>query len=131
MTTSLTYIIYTIISIKLDLNDLILFHKVVYNFIPLPMPDYLSPFCGNSRLRRTHLDRLCFVSSVLPRNSNKGILQKSFFYRTHSLWNSLPLDIREVICPSTFKSRLISHFWDELSSQILDDTHEDFYLSDE
>ena len=116
---------------KFDLNDLILFHKVVYNLIPLHMPDYLSLFCGNSRLRSSHLDKLCFESSVLPRTSNKGILEKSFFYRTHSLWNSLPLDIREVICPSTFKRRVTDHFWNELSSQILDVSDEDFCLLDE
>ncbi len=118
------------ISKKFDLNDLILFHKVVNNFIPLQMPEYLTLFSGNTRLRSTHLDRLCFVSSVLPRNSNKGILEKSFFYRTHSLWNSLPLDIREITCPSIFKRRLIDHLWKQLASQILEDNQGDLCLSD-
>ncbi len=64
---------------RFDLNDLILFHKVVYEHIPLKMPDYLKLYDNNSRLRSTHLDSLSFVSAILPKNSNRGILDKSFF----------------------------------------------------
>ncbi len=119
---------------RFDLNDLILFHKVVYSLIPLEMPDYLTLYNGNSRLRSSHLDSLSFMSAILPRNSNKGILDKSFFYRTHSLWNNIPLEIRDTANPITFKNNLVDYFWKELSSIIIssntDDEHSGFYLSD-
>ena len=45
-------------------NDMNLFHKVVYKIIPVTMPDYLTLYSGDSRLRSTHLDNLCFVSNI-------------------------------------------------------------------
>ena len=104
------------------LNDLILFHKIVNHLIPTPkMPSYLSLFSGNSRLRSCHLDRLCFVSSVIPRGSSSHNLNKSFFYRSHILWNSLPLDIRETMESSIFKLRLKQHLWKHVMEEIADD----------
>ncbi len=120
---------------RFDLNDLILFHKVVYRLIPLELPEYLIFFNGESRLRSTHLDKMSLVSTILPRNSNKGIVNKSFFYRTHPLWNSIPLEIREITSPASFKTQLTAHFWKEISSLIIKDDVEDehsyFYWSDD
>ena len=39
-----------------DLNDLILFHKIVFENTPIKLPDYISKFDGMSRLRERHLD---------------------------------------------------------------------------
>ena len=99
---------------KFDLNDLVLFHKIVYNLIPLDLPDYLSLFDGNSRLRSSHHDRLSFVCTLQPKGSSTSLLDKSFFYRTHSMWNHLPLDIREITCNSLFKDKVTKHFWSHL-----------------
>ena len=71
---------------RFNLNDLVLFHKIFHKRVPVKMPPYLSLFTGN-RLRSSHLDSLCFVSSVFPRGSSTAALNKSFFYRTHNLWN--------------------------------------------
>ncbi len=76
------------------------------------MPEYLTFFDGNTRLRSTHLDDLSFVSSL----EFKENLNKSFFYRTHSLWNALPYEIREIGSLAAFKSRLIKHLWDSTIS---------------
>ena len=46
------------------LNDITLFHKIVYNLIPVKLPDYISLFDGVTRLRSCHLDRLSYVSIV-------------------------------------------------------------------
>ena len=62
---------------RFDLNDLILFHKVVYNLIPLDLPNYLSYFNGISRLRSCHLDHLSFVCNLQPKNSSTSHLAKS------------------------------------------------------
>ena len=100
------------------LNDITLFHKIVYNLIPVKLPDYLSLFNGLSRLRSCHLDRLSYVSSVLPRGKNCKILKKSLFYRGHLLWNELPLEIREIRCQTTFKFRVRQHLWTLMNSLI-------------
>ena len=67
-------------------------------------------------MRSSHLDNLCFVSTVLPRGSSTATLNKSFFYRTHNLWNRLPLDIRQIKGQVEFKRELIIHFWELVSN---------------
>ena len=111
------------------LNDITLFHKIVYNLIPVKLPDYISLFDGVTRLRSCHLDRLSYVSSVLPRGKNCKILKKSLFYRGHLLWNELPLEIREIRCQTTFKFRVKQHLW-TLASSEFSNTELDISLSD-
>ena len=108
---------------RFNLNDLLLFHKIFRRLIPVNMPSYLSLFSGNSRLRSCHLDHLSFVSSVLPNGSTTKMLKKSFFYRTHNLWNSLPLNIREILNPSEFKIKVTQHFWFIAADHIEADSH--------
>jgi hypothetical protein len=113
---------------RFNLNDLVLFHKIFHRRIPIKMPSYLSLFTGN-QLRSSHLDSLCFVSSVLPRGNSTATLNKSFFYRTHNLWNRLPLEIRQIVSPIEFRREVITHFWDlvddENNSDIIDDSLND------
>ena len=46
-------------------NDIIIFHKIFNNLMPVQMPDFLSLFSGITRLQSSHLDRLSYESSVL------------------------------------------------------------------
>ena len=96
---------------RLTLNDLVLFHKIVYRYIPVNLPDYLQWFNGNSRLRSCHFDHLSLVCTLLPKASSSRNLEKSYFYRTHSCWNALPLELREIGSISLFKIRLEKHLW--------------------
>ena len=48
----------------------------------------------------------CTISHISP------ILKKSFFFRSHILWNHLPLKIRDEISSSKFLDILIPHLWD-------------------
>ena len=121
------------VSAKFDLNDLILFYKVVNELIPLNLPEYLTRYDGTSKLRTTHLDRSSYVCSLQPKGTSNNLLDKSFFYRTHSMWNHLPLDIREIICASSFKEKVTEHLWKQLlssNSSDPDTSLEDFCLSD-
>ena len=59
-----------------------LFHKIVYKTIPVNIPDYLTLYSGDSRLRRTHLDNLSFVSNIATTTTSINNLNKSFFFRT-------------------------------------------------
>ena len=67
---------------------------------------------GGSRLRITHLDHLSIVSDIVTRGqrvdaTSKRGFNNSYFYRTHLMWNRLPLSLREIIRPSIFKAKLI------------------------
>ena len=92
-------------------NDMNLFHKVVYKIIPVTMHDYLTLYSGDSRLRSTHLDNLSFVSNISLTTTSISNLNKSFFFRSHTLWNFLPFDLRNSMRPSQFKIKLVKHYW--------------------
>ena len=106
------------IKFRFDYHDLKFFQSVVYNLSCVKLPDYLSLFSGSTRLRSTHLDQLCFVSSVQPRgitatDSRRGFAN-TYFYRAHLLWNKLPFLLREVSIPGMFKLGLVKYIWTEL-----------------
>ena len=87
---------------------------------PVEMPPFLTPYQGNSRLRSSHLDYLCYESSISPRTIYNAF-SKSFFYKTHLEWNRLPLKLREIVDPSTFKTKLMEHLWTAVSNELLSD----------
>ncbi len=96
------------------LNDILLFHEIVNKIVPIDMPNYLTLFKGQSRLRSSHRDELSFVCSLIPNNSNTTLLEKSFFYRAHMIWNSMPLEIRKLESTSEFKAKMETQLWDLL-----------------
>ena len=92
-------------------NDMNLFHKVIYKKNPVTMPDYLTLYSGESRIRSTHLDNLSFVSNISLTTTSISNLNKSFFFCSHTLWNFLPFDLRNSMRPSQFKIKLVKHYW--------------------
>ena len=98
------------LSYRFDTNDVILFYKIIHSLIPVNMPNYLTLFNGNSRLRSTHLDKLSFVCSLATYTAGNHTLNKSFFFRSHLLWNTLPFDTRNSSTLSEFKHKLYQHF---------------------
>ena len=112
------------ITSRLKLFDLTFFHSIVYGYSPVSLPYYLTQFQG-SRLRSSHLDDLCLVSSVLPKTSRGRVnsdrdqlprnFENSFFYRTHIIWNRLPYDIRNTACRLKFKTLVSDLLWNQLS----------------
>ena len=99
-----------------DLNDILLFHKIVYNLIPVTMPSYMNPYHGTSKLRSTHLDYMSYIFSdatliTLQRTNCNNKFFKSFFYRTVYTWNKLPLDIWEISSHTKFKLEARSFFY--------------------
>ena len=103
---------------------MVLFHNIVCNLIPISLPEYLSLFDGINPLRLTHLDELCYVSNVIIRNTGISNLNKSFFFRSHTLWNSLPYDIRSLKNPKEFNTNLEKYFW-SLALNTADESGED------
>ena len=105
---------------RLVLTDLVLLHKIIYNLVPLSLPSYLEFFSGKSRMRFCKLDRLSLVCSVIPttkasKATSSNTFASSFFYRSHLLWNELPIEIRSVSCPTKFKTDLKLYLWNKLS----------------
>ena len=82
----------------------------------------MSFFKGTRRLRSCHLDQLSLVSSATPRilaprysdRADSNPLRNTFFYRAHLEWNNLPLEIRKIACPKSFKDEVTSHIWARL-----------------
>ena len=119
------------LSSKFDLNDLLFFHKVVNDLVPISLPSYLSFYQGGSRLRSCHLDKLSVVSSLIPISSyfsdrSNNPLSKSFFYRTHLLWNKLSLGLREIPSSSLFKSEITKYLWNTLLNTNSPNSDDDF-----
>ena len=112
---------------RLDFLDLIFFYKVVKGIIPVELPPYLVPYQGNTRLRVSHLDHLCFVSTVAPRTVTNTFAQ-SFFYRTHTKWNHIPINIRQIESLADFKIKLTRFIWDSILSEIDDNIDENFCM---
>ena len=68
---------------RFDLNDLMLFHKIVYNTIDIKIPAYIKQYTRESRLRSSRLDSLSYISTLDPINtSTRSPLYKSFFFRS-------------------------------------------------
>ena len=109
---------------KFDLNDLLFLHKVLYNLVPITLPEYLSFFQGQSRLRHTHLDNLSLVCSVTPRTVSNAFAT-SFFFRVHCLWNKLPHCIRSIENHISFKTELTKFLWQDLLRR-LDEEYDPF-----
>ena len=81
---------------------------------------------------RTHLDNLSFVSNIASTTTSIANLNKSFFFRSHTLWNSLPFDIRNSMRLSQFKIKLAKHLWSIALSDNEQPEHEwSFQSSDE
>ena len=105
---------------RFDLCDLVMLHKVINCYVPLALPSYLTFFTGQSRLRFCNLDKLCLVSSVLPstsasQKSTTNAFANSFFYRSHLLWNKLPIEIRMIDSAIKFKKTVKFQFLKNLS----------------
>ena len=86
-------------------HDLKLFHLIIHNLFFIKLPAYMHFFQGESRLRSTHLYHLSIVSDIVTRGQREDATSKrgfnnSYFYRTHLMWNRLPLSLGEIIRPS-------------------------------
>ena len=102
------------ISKKFDLNDLVFFHKIINGFVETKLPDYVSKFTGESRLRNNHLDTECYVCNINhSTNSSRSPIYRNFFYRVTFMWNKLSYEVRSDPNINTFKSSVIDFLWSE------------------
>ena len=98
---------------RFDFLDLIFFFKIVKGLVPVSLPAYIIPYQGHSRLRSSHLDSLSFVSTIVPRATTNAFA-RNFFYRTHTKWNHVPFEVRDINSLTEFKSKLTAHMWEDI-----------------
>ena len=60
---------------RLDLFDILLFHKIIHNAISIKLPNYIT-LAPQTTLRYSHIDPLTFLSLVKPRITKK-VMTKS------------------------------------------------------
>ena len=100
-----------------DINDLVFFHKIVYNLVPFSLPNFIQPCTGQGRLRNLNLDYLSFINIAISGSASSSIRStfcKSFFHTVIHEWNSLPLHIRVIPDTPNFKNQVTNHFWSVL-----------------
>ena len=110
-------------------------HSIIYGLSCCKLPSYLSFFSGNN-LRSSHLDYLCLVSSITPNSINnmntesKSGFFNAYFYRSHILWNRLPLSIRQISSVKKFRYDLKKFIWNSeiahLYKSLINDKNNDF-----
>ena len=93
----------------------------MYKLIPVSLPSYISPYTGDSRLRKAHMDSMSFVinnntSIILDNVHSNSKFFKSYFYRTSHIWNKLPLNIRQSCSLVKFKLDVKNFLWNRLLS---------------
>ena len=102
---------------KFSANDLVMLHKIIYGLSPLTLPSYISHFspdmCTRNTRTQARRDVYQLVTTEYPRIN---AFESSYFYRTHLLWNDLPLSLRQNPDPLSFSTELKKHLYiNELS----------------
>ena len=107
-------------SLRFDLTDILLLHKIIHGMSPIKFPSYLH-FYTSSSLRSSHLDVYSLVYDIIPNTTASqgrtiNAFPNAYLYRSHVLWNSLTLNIRNINFPRRFKSELRAYLWKSLSN---------------
>ena len=105
-------------TMRFDLCDLVLFHKIVHELIPIRLPEYILRYNGSSRLRNSNLDSMSYVfnNAYLTSNS-RGKLYKSFYYRVIHIWNTLEFNARNTADITEFKRITKRQLWNRIFNQ--------------
>ena len=94
--------------VKFDLNDLIMYYRIMHSMVPIDLPDEFS-LIEPSKLRFTRntaaiIDRRDVTQVKCSINPNCDIFRNSFFYRTMLIWNKVPYEIRQEPSFGKFKT---------------------------
>ena len=104
---------------RFDLCDIVLFHKIVHELIPVKLPEYISRYNGTSRLRNMNLDSMSYIfNNAYHSNNSRSKLFKSFYYRTIHIWNSLEFNTRNTTDIVEFKRLAKRHMWIKVFEQL-------------
>ena len=104
-----------------DIRDLVLFHKIVFERVPVYLPNFIRPYTGHGPLPHQNLDSLSFVSHIISKIPNTSIdgkspFYKSFLHKVLYIWNRLPFSIRNIPDEPNFKRKVTDYFCEQLNS---------------
>ena len=100
-------------NMRFDLSDLVLFHKIVHQLIPMKIPEYISRYTGSSRLRNSHLDSMSFIfNNAYPTRDSRSKLYKSL--QNYSYLDALDFNTRNTADIVDFKRVTKRHLWDKI-----------------
>ena len=99
---------------KFTYTDLVTFHKIVHNCIPISLPSTIVVGHSRTRYATSNSDHLTYT---LGENTliNKHVLGHDFFIRCLHDWNSLPLTLRESSSVNNFGLELKKWLWNRLT----------------
>ena len=101
--------------LKFLYNDLVLFYKIANQLVPIDFPDSITLVnVEGTRLTRRNaavLDRTDVTRYSCSVSPNTDVLRNSFFHRSVKNWNSLPVNVRQSISTTLFKSSLMKYMW--------------------
>lgn len=120
---------------KFAYTDLVQFFKIYHDMSVVKLPEYLQPVTNDdtdrlrsnirppaqygqaeeagipdfATMRRNRNDSTSLKCVIINQTAT---LKRSFFFRTHLMWNDLPTDLRNANDFKEFKVALKSHLWD-------------------
>ena len=122
---------------KFIFTDLVMFHNIFHGHSVVKFPQYLVavtdadrnrlrsnirppewlnhfstsdvPDLASSRGRQ--LDKTSFKCAIEAKSVS---FKNNFFFRTHTIWNDLPVPLRETVESNTFQNELKQHMWEKM-----------------
>ena len=92
-----------------------IFHKFVFQHIPLELPNEIVPQRSCTRSNTNSSTKYQLVNEITIKNKT---FSNSFFVRTLSHWNRLPEHCRNISEPGKFRAHIMENFWSSVKSRI-------------
>ena len=89
---------------KFILSDLLIFHKIVFELIPIELPSEIVPLVARTRSSTSVSYKFQIKNDI---SNKKKVFSNSFLSRAIHYWNRLPDDVRNISQFSQFKSSVI------------------------
>ena len=102
---------------KFIYSDLLLFHKVIHELIPIKIPDEITTLSARTRstIQSSHKYQIKSDISI-----KKNALSNSFFIRSLSHWNRLPDECRQLQDHSAFRVKVLDYLWSLVENRVSD-----------
>ena len=96
-------------------SDLKLFYKSCNGLLPISLPEYVVI---RNNTRSSSGDAIMYGIDPSYLSFHKSVFTHSFFPRSISHWNSLPVNVRTASTYTDFIHKLEGHIWESISAYI-------------
>ena len=90
------------------MSDLLLFHKLIYELIPVNVPKEIIPLSARTR---SHANASHKYQGKCEVQVKKNVLCSSYFIRAVHHWNLLSDECRGIPTSAQFKSAIMEYLW--------------------